>query len=165
MEHSRPGIDYCDGLDDDGVHLAYGEHDLGDLGFDTDLQLHLGTLERVNVQQLARMFFEATYTEPCVVLLKEADDLYLRVVMTMVRQIFEAAPDSRDLPVSCYEHPDFYFEGWIVKSMLDPFPDRIAVRGFIPRAVDRAYVQHIPERSERPITSEDHRRWWQIQMG
>lgn len=75
---------------------------------------------------------ESTYSKPIPVYLKsEEHDVNIPVVMTMMKACYQPFAPYLDSPAGCYETPEWYFEGWILKSGFDTFSGITRVRIYV----------------------------------
>lgn len=72
----------------------------------------------------------------------------LRVVVDCVKQFYlPHAHCVDDKPLGCYDYPEWYIEGWLLKSGFDPYGEVVRVRMFVQTvagAFDTALIQRIP---------------------
>lgn len=101
-------------------------------------------------EELERSLFGSTYSNPSVIQVNLDDyDVHLAVVVTMAKQVYtEHTQLLTDAPLGCFERPEWYLEGWLLKSGFDPYPEVVRVRAYLQVSSDGGwdlgYIQRIP---------------------
>ena len=95
-----------------------------------DAPLHAGgTYELMLVpplEELKESLFGSTYSASKSVVVHINEGVSIPVVVTTARAAYEPFPAAEGA-VGCFEHPDYEFEGWVVKSGFDPYPEVVRV--------------------------------------
>lgn len=104
------------------------------------------------VEDIKASLFDSRYTNPKPLVVGLAEDVHLQVVASLVKPVYGALvtlPGSK--PLGCYEAPDWYVEGWLLKSGFDPYPEIVRVRMYLTVPSDGgdlgdvAHIQRIPD--------------------
>jgi hypothetical protein len=75
---------------------------------------------------------ESTYSTPIPARLRsEDDDVDIPVIVTRADVQYQPfASGAGETPTGCHRRPDWYFEGWVMRSGFDPFEHITRVRVF-----------------------------------
>jgi hypothetical protein len=92
------------------------------------------TCEVPSLDQLIESLTKSTYLNPVTVDLEINEDnegrVMLKAVVTHVQAVYVGVAAMKGhSPVGCYAHPDYHFEGWLLKSGYDPYGGVVRVRG------------------------------------
>lgn len=104
----------------------------------------------VTKEALKASLLDSTYDEPVVLSIKVDTDIALKVVVDLVKPCFQAhIIRNEDSPLGCWQLPDVYFEGWLLKSGFDPYREVVRVRAILQtQSIDGSfsdgYIQRIP---------------------
>lgn len=106
------------------------------------------TLEDVREAQ-----FRNTYDEPKPVRIGLSDSIVFNVVVQLVKSVFVGVKYSNtDNPLGCYKYPDWYIEGWLLKSGFDPYDEIVRIRMYVRvnsgGEFENAFIQRIPKNSD-----------------
>lgn len=104
------------------------------LGFQPEVPYYEITNVDFGVDLVRKALFEGTYRDSVVVPLKinqivrgSVDEFFAFVVVS-VQAVYEPHErDTHDLPIGCWNHPDWLVRGHLVKSPHDPYPEFIWV--------------------------------------
>jgi len=100
-------------------------------GFESGEPVHEFYLCFTVADALASMT-ESSYSNPIPVrLTSDEHDVNIPVIVTRADVRYQPFVDRLDeTPPGCHERPDWYFEGWVLKSGFDPFDHITRVRVF-----------------------------------
>jgi hypothetical protein len=103
-----------------------------------------------DVAQLRDAHYGSTYNEPKPLRIELAKDLVLQVVVEMSRAVYGSVTSEFQTqnPFGCYRFPDWYVEGWLLKSGFDPYDEVVHVRLYLGAGMpgfQEGYIQRIPE--------------------
>jgi hypothetical protein len=104
-----------------------------------------------SINDLKEALFSGTYSAPVTLRIHGFDEnVSMTVVVQSVTKVFEAyrKPGSSG-PLGCYELPAYRFEGWLLKSGFDPYPELVRIRCFVETDESgtnfvTGYIQRIP---------------------
>lgn len=109
------------------------------------------------LEELQKSLFASTYGEVFPVHLRNTDlDLDLPIVAAKVEARYNPSLyRTEDSPTGCYRHPDWYVEGWVIKSGFDPFDEVVRVRIYINAdiktgALDDTFLWQVIPKDPRP---------------
>jgi len=108
------------------------------LGFVPEVPLYeiSGAKVRFGIGRVMRALFESTYRDP-IALPLEIEDIIggegsFSLIVTSVQQVYPAMEhDHQDMPVGCYNDPEWLVRGHLAKSPHDPYPEFIWVIALI----------------------------------
>lgn len=126
------------------------QQSLRDRGFEPGEPVH--EYERCFTrEEAAQSLFASTYSAPVPVFLS-ADDAATRIPVILTRAEprycpYRVVPGST--PAGCYEQPDWYFEGWVLKSGFDPSNTITRVRIYVDNGFEGTFLwQVIPAHAD-----------------
>lgn len=128
----------------DSIQEAVSER-FKSLGFEAGEALHEFD-PKFTMEDLQKSLFGSTYSRPHTLPVDLEDcDVHLQVVVTMAKQIYTENTYLRtDSPLGCFDKPEWYIEGWLVKSGFDPYGEVVRVRALIEVSSDGSWdVSHI----------------------
>lgn len=125
--------------------------DLKALGFEAG-ELVYFAMPKFTKEDLKDALFESTIREPLPLQaeLRSAPSFDIYLVITLMRRVYARyAHLSVDRPSGRMNHPDWYLEGHVMKSMSDPLDDEMRFRAFIFTGSDgspvKGLLQSIPD--------------------
>ena len=108
-------------------------------------------IPKFTLTDLQEAHYGSTYHEPMPLTIEFADDFVLRVVVQMTRAVYRPIDDEIESlnPHGCYKHPEWYGEGWLLKSGFDPYAEVVRVRFRLSTTLDgkfeEGFIQRIPK--------------------
>ena len=120
------------------------------MGFEAGESIHQFT-PRFSKQELRAALFDSTYNGPIALAIETDGSVHLKVIVALVKTVYiPNVVALNDSPLGCWQLPDFYLEGWLLKSGFDPYNEVVQVRAILRTqdsddgSFDVGYIQRVP---------------------
>jgi hypothetical protein len=112
--------------------------------------------KRFEIEDVIASLTQSTYNHPKYIELELVDiDVIFRIVITTLKSVFLNHDEDEAKPFGCWEYPEWYAEGWILKSGFDPYGKAVRVRMYIEQpgggSIDCIWVQRINQKPTHDI--------------
>ncbi|ARP71752.1 hypothetical protein LK07_20575 [Streptomyces pluripotens] len=104
-----------------------------------------------SLEDLKNAQFGNTYADPLPIRIGLSASITFDVVVQTTTSVFVGVDhDGGDTPLGCFKHPDWYVEGWLMKSGFDPYEEARRVRLYLRAAGDNpnpteGFIQVVPK--------------------